>query len=45
MIYIAAFLLIALIPGLLLFGALCSLVGRLFAAIMTRLLPKPPPRR
>lgn len=44
MIYLAAIILMILGPGLLLFAALCRLAGRLFASIMARLLPKPPPR-
>lgn len=44
MIYLAAILLMILLPALLLFGLACNLAGRLFAAIMTRLIPKPPRR-
>lgn len=44
MIYLAAILLTILLPALLLFGLACNLFGRLFAAIMSRLIPKPPRR-
>ena len=44
MIYIAAAILLALLPALLLFGLACNLAGRLFAAIMLRLIPEPPRR-
>ena len=44
MIYIAAILILVLLPALLLFALACNLAGRLFAAIMSRLIPKPPRR-
>lgn len=44
MIYLAAILLMILLPALLLFALACNLIGRLFAAIMIRLIPKPPRR-
>lgn len=44
MIYLAAAILLILLPALLLFALACNLFGRLFAAIMSRLIPKPPRR-